>query len=65
MATRPFAFGARFVENGRTVRLEPDPRAPGRWAVETRRDGSSRRSEHASLADAVRHFAASWRARLH
>ncbi|HKJ23574.1 MAG TPA: hypothetical protein VKB65_02040 [Myxococcota bacterium] len=65
MATRPFAFGARFVEKGRTVRIQADPLGTGRYTVEASCGGSSRRTEHASLTDAVRHFAATWRARLH
>ena len=65
MAVRPFALGARFVENGRTVRLQPDLQAAGRYTVETSREGSSDVTAHADVAAAVREFAAAWRARLH
>ena len=64
MATRPLAFGARFVENGRTVRIQRDPSSAEGYTVETSGNGSSRVTEHASFAAAVRDFAASWRARL-
>lgn len=65
MACRPLAFGARFSEHGRTVRLRQDPTTPSHYAVEIQQDGEPPRvSEHASLPDAVRRFSAAWRARL-
>lgn len=66
MAVRPLAFGARFVHRDRTLRIQADPAAPGRYAVEElRRDGPPRVTGHASLASAIRQFAAAWRSRLH
>jgi hypothetical protein len=66
MATRPLAFGLRFRDRGRTVRVLTDERAAGRWVVEhSRRRASSERREHGSLAAALRDFAAIWRGRLH
>ena len=66
MARRPFAFGARFSERGRSVSLQRDPKRSSRYLVElSQRDGSTRVSEHPSLALALREFAAVWRARLH
>ncbi len=66
MARRPIAFGARFTENGRTVRVQANPRDPRRYTVEvSRRGGATRRSDHPTLVDALRDFADAWRSRLH
>ena len=66
MAVRPLAFGARFVEKGRTVRILPDPADPRRYAVKVSRPGgASRTSQHRTAAEALREFATAWRARLH
>ena len=66
MATRPFAFGARFTEKGRTVRVSASPRDPRRYHVEVSRNGRrTRKQEHGSLVDAMRDFAQAWRGRLH
>jgi hypothetical protein len=66
MATRPLAFGLRFRDKGRTVRVHAREKAPRRYVVEDRRDGQvARRREHASLSDALRDFAGTWRGRLH
>jgi len=66
MTCRPLAFGARFTENRRTVRLRQDPAAPDRYAVEIVREGEAPRvTHHDTLPDAVRRFSAAWRARLH
>jgi len=65
MACRPLAFGARFVEGERTVRIAANARDPRRYTVEvSRKGGPSRRREHPSLVEALRDFAAAWRARL-
>ena len=66
MATRPLAFGARFRHQGRTLRVH-GTHAEGRgFVVEDHRSGRpTRRRAHPSLAEALRDFAASWRARLH
>ena len=65
MALRPFAFGARFVDKGRTVRVKAKAKDPQRYVVEVSRKGQkTRRREHASLGGAVKDFASAWRARL-
>jgi hypothetical protein len=66
MASRPLTFGLRYREKGRTVRVRASDRDPRRYVVEVgKRGGRKRRSEHSSLAGALRDFAASWRSRLH
>ena len=65
MAMRPFTFGARFVDKGRTVRVTAVAKDPQRYVVEVARSGQkTRRREHASLGGAVKDFASSWRGRL-
>jgi hypothetical protein len=65
MALRPLAFGVRFVDKGRTVRVKAQAKDPKRYVVEVSRAGQkTRRREHASLGRAVKDFASSWRARL-
>ncbi len=66
MASRPLAFGLRFRDKGRTVRVETRGTQRRRFVVEERRDGgTARRREHESLPSAVRDFAKTWRSRLH
>ena len=66
MAIRPLAFGARFREKGRSVKVYAGDRDAKRYVVEVRRDGKRvRRSEHASVPSAVQDFARAWRSRLH
>jgi hypothetical protein len=66
MASRPLAFGIRYREKGRTVRVRASERDPRRYVVEVGTGrGRKRRREHSSLGGALRDFAASWRARLH
>jgi hypothetical protein len=66
MSSRPLAFGIRFRDKGRTLRVRPHARQPQRYVVEDSRDGrGTRRREHPSLAEALRDFAQSWRNRLH
>jgi hypothetical protein len=66
MATRPLAFGLRFRDKGRTVRVETRGKQSRRFVVEERRDGAAaRRREHESLPSALRDFAKTWRHRLH
>jgi len=66
MAIRPLAFGARFREKGRTVKVYKGDRNTKPYVVEVHRDGKKgTRSEHASLASAVQDFARAWRGRLH
>lgn len=66
MAIRPFAFGARFRDKGRTVKVHTADRDTRCYVVEVSREGGrSRRSEHASLPAAVHEFARAWRGRLH
>jgi hypothetical protein len=66
MASRPLSFGVRFRDKGRTVRVRAHEGSPNRYVLEVRRRGrKTERREHASLAGALRDFAASWRQRLH
>lgn len=66
MAVRPLAFGLRFRDGARTLRVRSQERDPRRYVLEdSRRDGPSREREHASLAGALRDFARTWRHRLH
>ncbi len=66
MAIRPLAFGLRFRDKGRTVRVHTRGQERRRYVVEDRRDGdTARRREHESLAGALRDFARTWRHRLH
>jgi hypothetical protein len=66
MALRPLAFGARFQQSGRTVRVQQKAGSSQRYVVEVEGRGRrSERREHNSLTRALGDFAASWRARLH
>ena len=65
MASRPLAFGLRFRDKGRTVRVRPQKGKPQRYVIEDVRNGGTRRREHASLSGALRDFATTWRHRLH
>jgi len=66
MAMRPLAFGLRFADKGRTVRVKASSKDSQRYVVEVSRTGQkTRRREHASLGGAVKDFASSWRGRLH
>jgi len=65
MTLRPFAFGVRLRDKGRTVRVIQDARDPKKFAVEdSRKGGKSRQRKHDSLGSAVRDAATSWRGRL-
>jgi hypothetical protein len=65
MALRPLTFGARFKENGRTVRVAASSRNPRHYTVQVSREGGrTQQREHASLPSAMRHFAQAWRDRL-
>ena len=62
MATRPFAFGIRLRDKGRTVRVRQDRHT---YVVEdSRAGGRTRRREHGSLGSAIRDAASTWRHRL-
>jgi hypothetical protein len=66
MAIRPLAFGIRFRESGRTLRLQHQARPRRRTEVVHERPGRhARRVEHTSLGSALEHFARLWRGRLH
>lgn len=66
MALRPFAFGVRFSDKGRSVRVRAQSQRPGRYVVEDQRGrAAARQREHATLGGALRDFAATWRQRLH
>ena len=68
MALRPLAFSVRLrdKEKGRTLRIQNDPEDSGRYLLEdVRDDGETRVRSHASLPNAVRDAAQTWRKRLH
>ena len=66
MAKRPLTFGIRYREKGRTVQVKAQPRNRRRYVLEVQQPGQkTQRREHASLAGALRGFAAAWRERLH
>ena len=66
MAARPLAFGLRFRDKGRTLRVRPHEKKPQRYVIEDSRAGDeTRRREHPSLSGALRDFATTWRHRLH
>jgi hypothetical protein len=66
MATRPFVFGLRFRDKGRTIRVRTEGRGRRSFLVEDSREGRpARRRSHPTLASALRDFAATWRGRLH
>ncbi len=66
MASRPLTFGIRFRDRGRTVRVRAHDRDSRRYVLEvSQRGGKAVRREHASLTDALRDFASTWRERLH
>ena len=67
MASRPLAFGVRYSDKGRTVRVRQSKKGgSGRYVLEVdRRGGRRERREHGSLGDALRDFASAWRSRLH
>ena len=65
MAVRPFAFGVRLRDGGRTLRVRPHEKEPARYVVEDlRADGDSRLRDHPTLDGALRDAAKTWRARL-
>ena len=66
MAVRAIAFGARLRDRGRTVRVRPHEREAKRYVIEDTDSGrAARRREHATLEEALRDLARTWRARLH
>jgi hypothetical protein len=66
MAGRPLAFGIRFRDKGRTLRVRVSDGGGRGYLVEDACGGRpTRRREHASLASALRDFSATWRGRLH
>ncbi|NQZ98249.1 MAG: hypothetical protein HRU01_17180 [Myxococcales bacterium] len=65
MAIRPLAFGARFKDNGRTVRVNAKQgNSMGYEVTVERRGKKTRRSEHSDLTAALSKFASAWRGRL-
>ncbi|MEM7410301.1 MAG: hypothetical protein AAF430_08715 [Myxococcota bacterium] len=65
MAIRPFVFGARLRDKGRTVRVRSQEKNPKRYVVEDSAKGRpTRRRDHPSLQGALRDAARSWRGRL-
>ncbi len=65
MAIRPLAFGVRFRDKGRTLRVRTDTGHSRRYVVEDFRNGHVRRRVHATLSLALQDFAEAWRHRLH
>jgi hypothetical protein len=66
MARRALAFGIRFRDKGRTLRVRVNESGEGGYRVEDARSGRPvRRRDHGSLSSALRDFAATWRGRLH
>ena len=65
MSARPLAFGIRFRDKGRTLRVRGNEGQRGYVVEDTRGGRPTRRREHASLGSALRDFAAAWRGRLH
>jgi len=65
MALRPFAFGIRLRDKGRTVRVRQADTDAGRYVVEdSRSGGGTKRREHESARAAVKDAARTWRSRL-
>ena len=65
MARRPLSFGARLRDKGRTVSVKRASGASNRYVVEDRRRGGSKQQrDHATLTDALRDLASTWRGRL-
>jgi hypothetical protein len=66
MAVRPFTFGARLCEKGRSLRIHAPHGSEGHFVVEDEREGEeTRRRVHESLGEAVKGTATTWRNRLH
>jgi hypothetical protein len=56
----------RDKSTGRTVRVLQNQRDPRRYRIEdSRQGGKTQQREHASLSDALRDLASTWRGRLH
>jgi hypothetical protein len=66
MALRPLAFGIRFRDKTRTLRVRAQEHWPRRYVVEDSRPGKqTRRREHPTLTRALEDFAVVWRNRFH
>jgi hypothetical protein len=66
VARRPLAFGIRYRDKGRTVRVRADRGDPGKYVLEiSRRGAEPQRQKHDSLTGALAGFASAWRERLH
>ena len=66
MALRPLAFSVRLRDDDRTLRIQKDPEDPTRYVLEDVREGEENRvRSHASLPEAVKDAASTWRKRLH
>jgi hypothetical protein len=65
MARRPLAFGIRFRDKGRTLRVRGYHGTERGYVLEDARPGRPVRvRSHGTLGGALRDFAATWRARL-
>lgn len=66
MAVRPFAFGVRMRHGSRTLRVRQSRKDARRYFVEDARSNKeTKRRDHASLDEALRDLASTWRKRLH
>lgn len=64
MAIKPFTFGLRLRDEGRTVRVRQDDQR--RYVVEDSGKGrKTARRAHRSLGGAIADAASTWRGRLH
>ena len=64
MGLKPFTFGIRLHEKGRTVRVRQDSKQRGYVVEDQRKGGGSKSRRHSSLGGAVRDAAVTWRGRL-
>jgi len=65
MAVRPFAFGARLRDKGRTVRVRSHEKDAHRYVVEDSHPSrQTNRRDHPNLEGALRDLARTWRGRL-
>ena len=64
MALRPFTFGIRLRDKGRTVHVRKDPKQRGYVVEDSRKGSRGQKRSHGSLGGAIRDAAVTWRGRL-